>query len=163
VAYNATSDGTVQFSGSAEGSDQYSGSPVSTGPLSSNTVQIGETPELPPVPTWPPEPYREPVNLTEVRGNADTILSLGEAVPAGDDPTLLELDYNGDGFVDVADAFDQFVDAGLLRQPSWTFDPDAASSTLMALQSVYGANLENFQPVEGRVWLLYMLGYLPYQ
>jgi len=115
------------------------------------------------VPTWPPEPYIEPVNLTEVRGNADTILSLGEAVPAGDDPTLLELDYNGDGFVNIADAFDQFVDAGLLRQPSWSFDPDAASQYLAMLESVYGENLENFQPVEGRVWLLYMLTYLPYQ
>jgi len=115
------------------------------------------------VPTWPPEPYVPPVNLTEVRGNADAILSLGEAVPAGDDPTLMELDYNHDGMVNIADAFDQLVDAGLLRQPSWTFDPDAASQFLAALESVYGENLENFQPVEGRVWLLYMLGYLPYQ
>jgi len=121
------------------------------------------TPPPPVVPTWPPEPYIEPVNITEVRGNADTILSLGEAVPAGDDPTLMELDYNHDGFVDIADAFDQLRNAGLLRTPSFTFDPDAASNTLMALQSVYGANLESFPSVEGRVWLLYMLGYLPYQ
>jgi len=121
------------------------------------------TPPPPVIPTWPPEPYIEPVNITEVRGNADTILSLGEAVPAGDDPTLMELDYNHDGFVDIADAFDQLRNAGLLRTPSFTFDPDAASNTLMALQSVYGENLESFPSVEGRVWLLYMLGYLPYQ
>jgi len=117
----------------------------------------------PPVFTWPPEPYVPPVNLTEVRGNVDTILSLGEVVPAGDDPTLIGLDYNHDGMVDIADAFDQLRNAGLLWTPSFTFDPDAASNTLMALQSVYGANLENFPSLEGRVWLLYMLGYLPYQ
>ena len=115
------------------------------------------------VPTWPPEPLLPPVNVTEVRGNADAILSLGEAVPAGDDPTLMGLDYNGDGFVDIADAFDQLVDVGLLRPPSWTFDPDAASQFLAALESVYGENLVNFPSVEGRVWLLYMLTYLPYQ
>ena len=121
------------------------------------------TPTPPVVPTWPPEPYVPPVNLIEVRGNADTILSLGEAVPAGDDPTLMELDYNHDGMVNIADAFDQLRNAGLLWTPQFTFDPDAASNTLMALQSVYGANLESFPSVEGRVWLLYMLGYLPYQ
>jgi len=130
--------------------------------LATFTVEAPPTPP-PVIPTWPSEPYIEPVNITEVRGNADTILSLGEAVPAGDDPTLMELDYNHDGFVDIADAFDQLRNAGLLRTPSFTFDPDAASNTLMALQSVYGANLESFPSVEGRVWLLYMLGYLPYQ
>jgi len=103
------------------------------------------------VPTWPPEPYVPPVNLTEVRGNVETILStLGE-----------EPDNDHDGVVDIADAFDQLRNAGLLWTPSFTFDPDAASNTLMALQSVYGANLENFPSLEGRVWLLYMLEYLP--
>jgi hypothetical protein len=123
------------------------------------TLTVGAVP----LPTWPPEPYVPPVNLTEVRGNVETILSLGEAVIAGDDQTLMGLDYNHDGMVDIADAFDQLVDAGLLWTPSFTFDPDAASNTLMALQSVYGANLESFPSVEGRVWLLYMLTYLPYQ
>ena len=130
------------------------------------TPWLGWIAPPPVVPTWPPEPYVEPVNLTEVLGNTDTILSLlslGEVIPAGDDPTLMGLDYNGDGMVDIADAFDQFVDAGLLRRPSFTFDPDAASQFLATLESVYGENLVNFQPVEGRVWLLYMLGYLPYQ
>ena len=113
------------------------------------SIDIIATPT--PVSTWPPEPYRPPVNLTEVRGNAETILStLGE-----------EPDNDHDGVVDIADAFDQLVDAGLLRTPSFTFDPDVASNMLTALESVYGANLVNFPSLEGRVWLLYMLTYLP--
>ena len=113
------------------------------------SIDVSATPT--PVPTWPPEPYVPPVNLTEVRGNVETILStLGE-----------EPDNDHDGVVDIADAFGQLRNAGLLWTPSFTFDPDAASNTLMALQSVYGENLESFPSVEGRVWLLYMLEYLP--
>jgi len=115
------------------------------------------SPELP----SPPRP-----NPADARRNAETILStLGEVIIAGENATVAgeELDYNHDGMVNIADAFDQLRNAGLLWTPQFTFDPDAASNTLMALQSVYGANLESFPSVEGRVWLLYMLGYLPYQ
>jgi len=120
----------------------------------------------PPPPTWPPEPYVPPVNQTEVGGNVENILStLGDVVIAGENATVAgeELDYNHDGMVNIADAWDQLVDAGLLRPPSFTFDPEAASAFLRMLQSIYGETLENFPSLEGRVWLLYMLGYLPYQ
>jgi hypothetical protein len=164
-------DATLNWWGHASG-PTHPDNPDGTGDAVSDNVNYEPwltnpkdwTPPPPSIPTWPPEPYREPVNTTEVRGNADTILStLGGAIIAGRNATEVgeEFDYNHDGMVDVADAFDQLVDAGLLRQPSWGFDPDAASNFLAVLESVYGENLVNFPSVEGRVWLLYMLGYSP--
>jgi len=118
-----------------------------------------------PPPTVPPTPEPTEEQKTAV-ANADTILStLGEVIIAGENATVAgeELDYNHDGMVDIADAWNQLRDAGLVQTPSFTFDPDAASGFLAMLQSMYGANLESFPSVEGRVWLLYMLTYLPYQ
>gem|GEM_PF-6001662 len=123
---------------------------------------MGSPPTVTVLPLWPPEPEVPPVNETAIRENVTTILGLVGAVVAGDDPTLLGLDYNGGRVVDIADAFDLLVDSGMLRPPQWKFDPDVAQAYLAELESVFGANLVNFVPLEGRVWLLYMLTYLPY-
>jgi len=39
----------------------------------------------------------------------------GNAVPAGDDPTLIGLDYNHDGMVDIADVLDQHCHDNRIR------------------------------------------------
>jgi parallel beta-helix repeat protein len=166
---DATIDATLNWWGDPSGPYHATANPGGLGDAVSDNVDFSPwllqsyPPPPPQVPTWPPEPYREPINVTEVRGNAETILStLGDAIITGKNATEVgELDYNHDGATNIADAFDQFRDVGLLRRPSWSFDPDAASEHLAVLESVYGANLENFPSVEGRVWLLYMLEYLP--
>ncbi|MBM5805655.1 MAG: right-handed parallel beta-helix repeat-containing protein [Candidatus Verstraetearchaeota archaeon] len=167
--YTSTIDARYNYWGDPSGPFHATANPGGLGAAVSDNVTF--YPWLfdsypPPPPTWPPEPYVPPVSQTEVRGNADTILStLGDVIIAGEDASVAgeELDYNHDGMVNIADAWDQLVDAGLLRPPSFTFDPEAASAFLRMLQSIYGETLENFPSLEGRVWLLYMLAYLPYQ
>jgi len=95
--------------------------------------------------------------------DVEALLDMPLSVIAGEEAAVAgeEYDYNGDGMVDVADAFDQFVDVGVIGEPGYSFEPQIADSFLASLQAQYGENLEKFPSVEGRVWLLYMLGYQP--
>lgn len=67
-------------------------------------------------------------------------------------------DYNRDGTVDVKDGFEILLDNNLITEPAYTIQADIAGNLLATLQSIYGENLEQYPSVEGRIWLLYILG-----
>ncbi len=107
-------------------------------------------PTPPPPPSTSPGADRSPEQDATISYAADILAGAGE-------------DYNGDGVVDIADAFQALVDIGILTPPSHPLDPTLAARLLAQLSepSMYGADLWRYPSVEGRVWLLYVLEYLP--
>jgi len=138
--------------------------------VESSEIKSGDTagpdPDLDPDDPTPPTPtYREPKPspyVIQTRDNAASILSLLNGTSSVNATGHEGLDYNDDGVIDIADAFDQMCSAGILWAPAFKFDPGTASTFFDTLQVTYGPNLENFKPIDGRVWMLYVLTYLPY-
>ncbi len=138
--------------------------------VESSEIKSGDTagpdPDLDPDDPTPPTPtYREPKPspyVIQTRDNAASILSLLSGTSSVNATGHEGLDYNDDGVIDIADAFDQMCSAGILWAPAFKFDPGTASTFFDTLQVTYGTNLENFKPIDGRVWMLYVLTYLPY-
>jgi len=150
---NTSAVGTFRFYAEAEnGEGLYT--------LAEVFYSVVEPPEEP-----KPAEYREPEPspyAIEARDNAASILSLLNGTSSVNATGHEGLDFNHDGAVDIADAFDQMCDAGLVWVPAFKFSPDAAGAFLGVLEGIYGPNLENFKPIDGRVWMLYVLTYLPY-
>jgi hypothetical protein len=125
------------------------------------------TAPLPPPPS-PPTPKHGPWYNTGYKVIIETANNitgmLGSAIIAGEEVVVAgeASDYNGDGVVDVADVNEMFVDAGVLSRSNFTFDPNTARQLLNQLEGYYGADLQRYPTLEGRIWLLYMLAYKPY-
>ena len=71
-------------------------------------------------------------------------------------------DLNNDTVVDIADIYLLFKQAGLLDIDPPKLPAPVASASLKVLEALYGPQLVNYPTLDGRVYLLYMLGYLPY-
>ncbi len=156
---NTSAVGTFRFYAEAENGEGL----YTLAEVYYNVVEPPEEPETPdePAPVTYREPEPSPAQVAS-RDNASTILSLLNGTSSVNATGYEELDYNNDGTINIADAFDQMSEAGLLWTPAFKFEPGAASAFLGVLEGIYGPSLENMNPIDGRVWMLYVLTYLPY-
>ncbi len=113
-------------------------------------------------------PPVSPPNYPEIRESVIEVESLLETVSidellTGVSPTVVgsEYDQNNDGIVDVADAFLILRGSGAIKVDPPVLDPTTAGTLLATLEAIFGPGLQNFPTVEGRIYLLYMLAYLP--
>ena len=113
----------------------------------------GETGTPPPVETEEQRKARE---------DAGAILDIISGGIVAGEEDLFNYDYNHDGMIDILDAFLRLYDAGLLPWPDYRFTPEAAQKYLALLEAQYGKDLINYPTIDGRVYLLFILTYLPY-
>jgi hypothetical protein len=82
-------------------------------------------------------------------------------LPAGQ--VGVKYDLNNDTVVNIADVYIILKQAGLINIDPPKLPGPVASALLSVLEALYGPQLVNYPTLDGRVYLLYMLGYLPYQ
>lgn len=70
-------------------------------------------------------------------------------------------DANEDGLVNIVDVYLILKKAGLITKDPPKLPSPIAQVLYTVLQSLYGPQLMNYPTLEGRVYLLYMLCYLP--
>ena len=102
------------------------------------------------------EAREEVTTLVETIGVEELIAGVG-AEEIG-----VEFDVNNDGVVDLGDAYLILKDAGLIKVDPPKLPASIAQAILKILEAIYGPGLVNYPSIDGRIYLLYMLGYLPY-
>ncbi len=128
---------------------------------------------IPPKPTRQSEaPLRPQVPPDVIAGQAETRRQAGLIIQTlGPDPLtqkaaegqLADHDVNKDGKIDLGDAFAVMKKTGLISTTPPKLSSTTAQKMLKDLEKLYGTGLENYPTIDGRVYLLYMLEYLPQQ
>ena len=109
----------------------------------------------------PPEILEEWSKARSDVGEILELLGLNLTSPISSSSTKAEFDINRDGKVDLEDAYARLKTIDLIRIDPPTLQPQLAHKFMGELEKHYGPSLENYPTVDGRIYLLYMILYLP--